>query len=43
LAVAANAGPEAPVVLSPIAVATAAIPAALVKKLFGFVDFFTAT
>jgi hypothetical protein len=38
LAVAANAGSEAPVVPSPIAAATAAIPAALVKKFLGFVD-----
>jgi hypothetical protein len=42
LAVAPNAGSEAPVVPSPIAVATAAIPAALVKKSLGFVDFLTA-
>jgi hypothetical protein len=42
LAVAANAGSEAPVVPSPIAVATAAIPADLVKKFLGFADFVTA-
>ena len=40
LAVAANAGSEAPVVPSPIAVATAAIPAALVKRFLGLVEFF---
>src|SRR5262249_52752958 len=38
LAVAPNADSEAPVVPSDIAAATAAIPAALVKTLLGFVD-----
>ena len=41
LAVAANARSDAPLVPSPIAVATAAIPAAMVKKLIGVVDFST--